>query len=183
MRFANARSRYDSAKLQVSAPSRTANETRRDRLGGVHHEAQLDPLGQRAGFVQARENDRECPRDVVHACAGEHFRLDGGCDREPVGAVLELEPAELHAFVSLGMRPELHSQPLRALSHVLHISLHYVEMEQQGGRLEIVLIHLSPFPLLPSPFPASSHHVELGLTTQNPAHLPVRTELGVFFLS
>src|SRR5256885_11067237 len=35
--------------------------------------------------------------------------------------------------------------------------------------------------LLPSPF--LPHHVKLGLTTQNPAHLPVHTQLGVLFLS
>ena len=84
-----------------------------DRLPGVHHQAQGDPLGESGGIGHPVEYHGKGPGDVAEAMVREHPGFVQRGDREAGNPECLLALGDLHALVRLGVRAQLHPELAR----------------------------------------------------------------------
>ncbi len=108
-----------------------------DRLVRIDQQAQLDPLGQLQRAREPAGDERKGPGQVVEAVLGEHRRLVERRHGHPAGAAALLQPGDLDALVGLDVGPQGDAEAAAALGHRGQVGLELVEVEQEGGRLEL----------------------------------------------
>jgi hypothetical protein len=102
------------------------------RLCRIHDQPQGHTLGQLHHLLQAHEDQRERPRDVVEAVIGEDPGLRKGGYGDSPGAEGTLPLTHLDALVRLDVGPQGDAEAVGLRLHLLQVALQDVEIKQQG---------------------------------------------------